>query len=531
MAAQFEELTEEELLARDEAIRRAAGPPLKLALPPELKFDGEPFQIPGAPDQAAVDEHNQVRLDVARDQLANLSGNESPEFLAKLRREAGVEPENVAAPANNFPTFTPPPPPTGRELEFLGQTDFKAEGLDQQPTDRFAGAREFGGDLARNALALPGRVASLFPRTKEAVAGAESRLTDVLAAEEEFGGAEGPRAAGEEARLGIGAGVDVAASAVGGVARDIGAGIGGLIDPPLEFAAGLFGIDGFGGPAEANAQEETDVTGQVDAPVVGELNTADTQDDQFVGPPGAPDVIESPTTRSNQPGVQSGVGGGGVVNRLLGPPLQPPSERGEGTEIIRGVRRTFQPDEAGSSEIPFGRGTLERFQNAGFTLEQAGDMALAAEEQEARLINAGAQDLIARTNAVTPMKIPLQDGSGRSVQGFQIIDPSATDGIRFIRTNMLTPLADDMFVTSTEIDTTDATGRTQKLKVPMLLMEVEGEFRQIPIGNTQKRLSSALQEPEEFAIALDQAKEDGLVGPERINRALDLLEEFVNKGQ
>jgi hypothetical protein len=454
-----------------------------------------------------------------------------------------------------FGTEEPAPVPTEQPEIDLATVSDAAFNAPLQPGRQVANID--GPPVVRGLPDEPG----FFAGTREAIADAESRLADVLASEEEFGGATGNRAAGEEARLGVGAGVDIGTAAVTGVAKDLAAGAGRLVQGPLDFLGGLTGL---GGPASANAQEETDVTGQTDAVSgeQGEVNTADAadklaEDAATKDTAEVTEAIESETTRSNQPGVQGSVGGG-VVNRLLGPPLQPRDQRGPGVEVIRGLRRTFQPTgpeaEAGATitvggeefpagaraeggEIPFGRGTLERFENAGFTTEQAGEMALAAEETEARLINAGAQALIAQTNATSEIQIPLNDGSGRSVRGYAIIGGDAKDGIRFIRTNMLSPLADDMFVSQTEIDTTDATGRTTKLKKPLFFLEsnVDGisSLHEVPVGSKlSSRITGAFEKnPDEFEIALDQAKTDGFNGPARFNKALELLDDLVTKGK
>jgi hypothetical protein len=436
--------------------------------------------------------------------------------------EEEVLPENQEFPANVLPGFTPPPPPqdlTGvsRELE-----RFNAENAPLQPEIDVATLP----DEAFEPALQPGRVVQnigappvvepfvdegFFAGTRQAQRDVERRLDERIAAAEALEGTPA-EVAGAQARLGVNTVADQLASITGAVTGDI-------LSPVAEFGAGFFG--GLDGPPQALAAGD-DPTGAVDAlsGEQGELSIGDTAEreaqEDAVRDTG--EVAEnvppvSPNLVSDQPGVES--------FPLVGP------GRGPGTEIIRGVRRTFQPDAPGTGEIPLGETRIAQLRNIGLDPEAAVDADIAYTEADAALINAGANALVAQTNASLQVDIPRADGT--TVRGLMVIDPSAPGGVRIVPTDILVPLSDQIIVGTEEVATTGPTGETIALDKPIFFEPVQTstgtQMRQVPFDGSAIDGQLIAQNPIGFAEAYRQAGEDGHIGAQRMAVALELLRE------
>lgn len=372
-----------------------------------------------------------------------------------------------------------------------------------------------------------------------------------------------------EGAAGLGQNINRGASRIGrgsqGLGQDIAEGAvelaGDVWDPISDFVGGLSRSQG--GPAMPTADAATVPRESVDGDGAaggeqggearGDLAEIEVQEksrqdpDLFANVPASGEMA-----RSNQAGVESGPvtdfvsrpNRATAADRALGAELLPRDQRGSGVEVIRGLRRTFQPidgptsiDENGNTiggssvggEIPFGRGTIDRFFNMGFTMDEAADLAFRAEQADTALIAAGAQALVAATNAVLDDNVPMRMANGDIVRGMIFVDPSSPGGIRMVPTTELFSLGQALVATFTEIDTTSPTGELIKLKTPVFFEKVltdDGTFmRQVPIDVRDVRLAAAANDPE-FGEAYDQAGGMDLVGEARMNKALQLLDDF-----
>lgn len=452
----------EEDIEFDDAIRRGVGVP---ANSPRYPMN---FQIPGPPNQAEVDRIAQIRQDTARDMLTRLTGDETPVFLNKLNQEAGFAASNAEAPANAEAGFTAPVAPhdeifsrgdptlpmdLGPAAQVAAlqpqidappdlQTLFDAEGFPLMAEGdselAFGGVR----DLVAEGVAIPQDPGVDLPNLVGQVGRSIADATPTLPRFDEefatvgpaigaaFEGFLGDVDATERGRM-IGKGAIEFTSGIGRSATALASDLGVGVAPIFEGIAGVGrGIaEGFqlgeppigGGPTKASAGDEPTGSQRVDDH--GETPMADNAEkraeDESRGPlenVGGGDRANPPSFDSGEHGVQSG----SAADRIAGPPLRSREERGPGVEVIRGMRRTFQPtDESGravGSEIPFGRGTLQRLENLGATFDEAVDFAIRIDEANSSAVRAGAQALIAKANAMTEVVADF-NGDGKETRG------------------------------------------------------------------------------------------------------------------
>ena len=506
----IDELTEAERIAEEERIRALAGDPVEPHTGPMI-VDGEPFAIPGPPDEATAQRGRDLRQSVARDILGRLEGNESQAFLDKLKLNANLTPENKATPANANSGFTVPPPtaarnmitmpPSGGGVPTFADVERAARGLDQQPdaappvvgnregfenytnpieagyaqlADRLHGTGEFAPgedtflhDFARN-------IPSAFPNTIE-----QALDTERFDAAGGFEGAEGAEEIGSVVgdKL-LGAGAQMSRT-VGGFAQD-------LSQPFItagKFAKGFLGI-GQDGPEAAMAEDAAtavdgvdlqneqvgDGSGRKSDDAVVQNEQGDVGGEVISGPNGEPATTQ--TFKSDTPGAEGETATGSGLGQTPEVPEVPPTTFEQtptglrvnnpdlggppptGMEIIRGLDRSYQPfDEQGniplgSGEIPFGDDRLEQLDNLGFTREQVPEV-----------IRSEAQQQLAAGNAAKATTIKGPDG--KLYQGFNIIQGDST--VDTVRTENLVPLGENTVQTTSTIEQTGVAGDKTKV--------------------------------------------------------------------
>ena len=382
-----------------------------------------------------------------------------------------------------------------------------------------------------------------------------------LAAEEDLEGAAGlgqnvNRGASRIGRGGQGLGQDIAEGAVNLA--------GNVWDPVSDFFSGLSRGQNF--QSTANAAGD-DTTGTEDVITEGETNTADEAGERENNPRQKPGFLDAPPEtgvdgvdeRSVTAGDQGGPGvdvvsdirGGSrgiatpVADSLLGERLRSKDQRGPGVEVIRGMRQTFQPildgpltkDEYGNmigggadgSEIPFGQGTIERFHNMGFSLDEAGDLAIEVAGIENEFIEAGAQQLIAKTNAVLDDNVRTINTEGVEVRSILSIDPTQPGGLRLTETDQSYALNAELEVAFTKKDFTNALGEETSETTPVFhekLMSPSGRLimRQVPVDMSDVQLMNAVSDPN-WRAAIAEATTMGLKGEARILEAVKIVED------
>jgi hypothetical protein len=485
----------------------------------------------------------------------------SPDQVRAAEAANLAEAANAASPANDVPVFTPPEVPQVGNLSELAQ-ELNAREPVQPEIDVASVAEASFGPRADPNLAVGGPppvvapqvggggVAEFFtediPRN---IPGAFPRTIEEALDTEAFDEATGRlAAAGDDPRAQGSAVADVLLRGIGRAGRTIGGVVSDVFNPAdidvserlgeaAQFAGGFFG----GGPEEVFADDGTGVTGQVDAESgeQGELNAADSSEKdaqeaatQEVSAGGLENAVP-PSLVSDQPGAESGIGGSTLADRILGPPLRPADERGPGVEVIRGLRRSFQPlDERGvavGGEIPAGAGILERAQNAGMTLEAAADFAIDVADQEARLISAGAQALVAQTNAM--IKTNLTNGN----LGFIVVDQNGNRSVWDSQTAI--PLSDTIQIIKRPVTIVGSTGETLVAQSELLMtvtMDEDGEpiARQINEGESPQDVALRNDNFQVYQQFLEQAKNDGLSDTAAHDRAMqELKAAFALAGQ
>ena len=570
-----EGLTEEEIRERNRQIRAVAGAPQLRLAAGDMKVDGEPFNVPGPPNPDEVARIAGIRQDVARNQLGELTGDEDTDFVNKLRREANLEPENAALPANAQSGFTPPPVATVESLSEIADSLNRGRGV--QPENQTAdltglieGERGPGipgrhvahigappviqpavEDVTAQGLLPPvegsfdqvphpDAIAGLLPtrdepgepffdKTRAAIATSRDEF-----AEAGFPSVPRPGETGTEAGARTARSAKLKAAGLGRTALGVGEDL--IVDPlrgPLGFIKGFAGELFDDGPPNADAAEVEKVavepTGSQVVDTHGDDNTADAaevaaQDASVLSKPGGLEQAVPPSAVSTQPGVESGVGAT-AADRALGPRLTPEIIARGGTEIIRGVRRTFQP-EGGVGEIPFGIGVIERLQNFGLTLDGAVEATNDMEAADAALMNAGARALVAATNAVSTFT-RVDPETGRETIGHMTVHQDGS--VTLFDTGQLVAL-DDRILTVKQGETIGPNG--EPIDAPDLILEQvmtdDGPvLRHLNIDDTAERAALRDRHPGLWPEFLQAAQDAGLEGQEAVEEADRLLAEAV----
>jgi hypothetical protein len=238
----------------------------------------------------------------------------------------------------------------------------------------------------------------------------------------------------------------------------------------------------------------------------------------------------STTLTSDQPGVES-TPSGSAADRILGPPLASRADRGEGVDVIRALRQTFQPTDAGGqatgAEIPFGRGTLQRLENLGATFDEAVDFGVKIEAENSKAINAGAQSLIARRNAMIPMVADF-NGDGEETNGFVSVQPDGS--IQLVDSTLALSLTQTMKIVKRPISVTGSTGLPETAQADMLVKVIntpQGPV-EIPFGTLNTAADTKLIE--ENAALYEQFRDQlELAGhPNAHRRAIEMVRESVD---
>jgi hypothetical protein len=194
-----------------------------------------------------------------------------------------------------------------------------------------------------------------------------------------------------------------------------------------------------------------------------------------------------------------------------GPPL-------EGTEIIRGLDRSFQPFAPGAGEIPFGDDPIERLQNTGFTRDQIPDV-----------IGAQAQALLARGNAYKAATITGEDG--RDYLGFTFVDENGEG--QTIRLDQLASVGDNLLQLPFEIPYTDPLGDTialESTRVVEIFRDPETDeviLRAVRQDDTADIEAMKRDNPDVWTAVQAQAAKENKGEP----RALELLKLFLEQNQ
>jgi hypothetical protein len=248
--------------------------------------------------------------------------------------------------------------------------------------------------------------------------------------------------------------------------------------------------DGVSSTDANTAKEQSRSTGAAESAGSDEASTVTTVSDTA--------AAESPTGGSEIVGDDGGgskgissfgrgsVHQGGAADRILGLALPPRDERGPGVEVIRGMRQTFQPTDASGraegTEIPFGRGTLQRLENLGATFDEAIEFAVKIDEANSAAVQAGAQALIARTNAMTLTTADL-NGDGNKTQVFIGIEQNGD--IFLADTGLSEPIGDRLMTLSQPVEIKLSTGLSTTGRTDVLVEIItadDGSLVYVPLG-------------------------------------------------
>jgi hypothetical protein len=284
-----------------------------------------------------------------------------------------------------------------------------------------------------------------------------------------------------------------------------------------------------GGPRTAQAEQlevdDPDPTGNQVVEPQGQDNMADAaeraaQDAANLRvPPGPAEPAVSTSFVSDEAGQESAAVGfeetptglSVTFPEVDGPPL-------EGTEIIRGLDRSFQPFAPGAGEIPFGDDPIERLQNTGFTRDQIPDV-----------IGAQAQALLARGNAYKAATITGEDG--RDYLGFTFVDENGEG--QTIRLDQLASVGDNLLQLPFEIPYTDPLGDTialESTRVVEIFRDPETDeviLRAVRQDDTADIEAMKRDNPDVWTAVQAQAAKENKGEP----RALELLKLFLEQNQ
>jgi len=170
------------------------------------------------------------------------------------------------------------------------------------------------------------------------------------------------------------------------------------------------------------------------------------------------------------------------------------------------MRQTFQPTDASGraegSEIPFGRGTLQRLENLGATFDEAVDYAVKIDEANSEAIRAGAFAATSRANAMIP-----------------IVGDYNKDGTE---TQLLLEITEDGEILT--YDTGLAESLSDRIEILRQSVTVEGQFGpetaindvmveriQAPQGTIYKRITEDISAADEALIRANSKEYEGFM--------------------
>ena len=421
------------------------------------------------------------------------------------------------------------------------EPDFSGAGAGQNRFQQMHGGLVTNPDAFSNTAA---RLASLN----------EDIASERLAAEQ---GPDGAEAAGEELAAMLNRGTHRLVQGSIGVAEDVGEGVMNALGPIVDFAGGFFGMHGESSGNPVNAATLVDAP-----PIPGEGSTSDAmktkENDSAAGTDtGKTPPVSGVDARSDTPGAEGGEGGVDLINdgggskgissfgvgrfsvhqgdtadRILGLALPPRDERGPGVEVIRGMRRSFQPtDESGRAvggEIPFGRGTFQRLRNLGVTADEAIEFAIKMDEANSAAVRAGAEALLATVNAMSPIQHDF-NGDGTKTSGFIRIDKDGN--VWRIDSGTTLSLSETLRIVRRPVLMTGPTGLQTAVQSDFLVKIIDTDEGpvEIPFGTLNTRADAALVERHhaEYMDIRDALEADGIAGAHE--KAIEMLRESVGQ--